>query len=312
MIDHPGEWAAFGAALCWTVGSQMVEAAGNRVGAMAVNSLRLVIAVAFLAAWVTIASGTPWPTGFTGEQIGWLAASGFIGLFLGDMCLFRAFIEIGPRLSMLIMSLATPLTAVLGFVFLGEVYLPLQWIGMAVTLGGVAWVIVERRPEHLTARMVDTPRPKRVRNVTPRGIGLALGGMVGQAVGYVMAKEGVGDGDPFAATQIRFAAAIIAFVPLLTVMGYWPRIGRALRDRAAMLFILGGATLGSALGVGLSVAAIKYTTTGVASTILAIVPILLIPFAIVVYREHVSWRAALGAAIAFAGIVLLVADPVTN
>lgn len=295
--------------MCWTVGSQFVEAAGHRVGAMAVNSLRLVIAVIFLAVWVGVASGTPWPTGFTGEQIGWLAASGFIGLFLGDMCLFRAFIELGPRLSMLIMSLATPLTAMLGFVFLGEQYLTLQWIGMSVTLIGVAWVIVERKPEHLKARLVDTPRPRRVRHVTPRAVLLALGGVVGQAVGYVMAKQGMGDGDPFAATQIRFAAAIVAFIPLLTVMGYWPRLGRALRNKAAMGFIIGGATLGSAVGVGLSLVAIKFTTTGVASTILATVPILLIPFAIVIHREHVSWRAALGALVAFAGIVLLVTDP---
>lgn len=295
--------------MCWTVGSQFVEAAGQRVGAMAVNSLRLVIAVIFLAAWVGIASGTPWPTGFTGEQIAWLAASGFIGLFLGDMCLFRAFIELGPRLSMLIMSLATPLTALLGFMLLGEQYLTLQWIGMSVTLLGVAWVIVERKPEHLKARLVDTPRPRRVRDVTPRAVLLALGGVVGQAVGYVMAKQGMGDGDPFAATQIRFAAAIVAFIPLLTVMGYWPRLGRALRDKAAMIFIIGGATLGSAVGVGLSLVAIKFTTTGVASTILATVPILLIPFAIFIHREHVSWRAALGALVAFGGIVLLVTDP---
>lgn len=311
MIYYAGELAAFGAALCWTAGSQCTEAAGHRVGSMAVNALRLAVATVTLAIWALASGGSVVPQGFTGEQIAWLATSGLIGLVLGDMCLFRAFVEIGPRVSMLIMSLATPLTAVIGWATLGEQYGWRQWAGMAVTLAGVAWVIVERPAEGLTHRAMSVPdarRVRRVRHVTPRGVMLALGGVVGQATGYVMSKRGMGDGDAFAASQVRMLAAIAGFVVLLTAIGYWPRIGRAMRSGVAMVFICGAGAIGTAMGVGLSMLALHYTTTGVAATILATVPILLIPFAIVLHREHVSWRAMAGAAIAFAGIVLLVYD----
>ena len=68
---------------------------------------------------------------------------------------------------------------------------------------------------------------------------------------------------------------------------------------------LGGAVFGPFLGVWLSQVAIKYTATGIASTILSTTPIFLIPVAAVVERERTTPRAVIGAVVAVAGVALL-------
>ena len=43
----------------------------------------------------------------------WLLISGLVGFVIGDIMLFQAFVTIGARVSMLVMSLVPPITAIL-------------------------------------------------------------------------------------------------------------------------------------------------------------------------------------------------------
>jgi len=317
MDGYAGATAAFGAAMCWTVGSQCIEAAGHRVGSMTVNLLRLFVAIGVLTAWGAAMHGAALPGGFSNEAWGWLLVSGLIGLFAGDMCLFRAFVEIGPRAAMLIMTLNVPMTALIDWAWLGQGYDAWQWAGMLITIAGVAWVIMERSDPAVIEAAGDPPgdaagrarRVRKVRPITMRGVVLGLGGAVGQAVGAVMSDWGMGEGDAFAATQIRMFGAVIGFAVLFTVIGRWRRVGAALRDGRAMAFTLFAGCIGTAFGVGLFLLSLHPsmgTATGVSATIVATVPILLIPFAVFVHREHVSMRAMVGAVIAVVGVAMLV------
>jgi drug/metabolite transporter (DMT)-like permease len=66
-----------------------------------------------------------------------------------------------------------------------------------------------------------------------------------------------------------------------------------------------GAFFGPFLGVSLSLLAVKYTEAGVAATLMALAPVMIIPVSVLVFREHVAWPAVLGAVVAVAGSALL-------
>lgn len=295
-MNHAGELAALATALCWTVTSLSFQAAGRRVGSVPVNVIRLVIAIVLLGVWGALTRGEVFPIGESTHAYVWLGVSGLVGFTLGDLFLFRAFVLIGARLSMLIMSLVPLMTALTGWLLLDETLSRRDWMGMALTLGGVAIVAGERQ------RNGGESEEERGRL---SGVGFALAGAAGQAVGLVLSKVGMGDGNAFAATQIRAAAGVAGFVVVVSALRGWKPVGAALRNRAAMSRISLGAFFGPFLGVSLSLIAIQRTATGVAATIMSIVPVLIIPPAVVIFRERVTIRAVIGAVVAVGGIALL-------
>ncbi len=303
-----GEIIALGTVFCWTVSIQFFEAASRRIGSPTVNVFRITIAVTAFMVIGLFTTGSPLPLDFPTRAWVLLSLSGFIGFFLGDLFLFHAFVEVGPMISMLIMTLSAPTAALVGWFFIGETYLPLQWLGMGITLTGVSFVILERKKKE-TANGFSRKLNLKPRTVTTRGLLYAFGGMIGQAGGYVMSKSGMQAGggflDPFASTQIRAMAAFVGFIGFFTVMGYWPLAKTAIRDRRAVLFVITGALLGTVLGVSLSLYTLHFIPTGVASTIFSMVPVFLIPFSVFLHREHISLRALVGAVIAVSGICLL-------
>ncbi len=301
-ILYIGELAAFGTALCWTFGSQFFEAAGKRVGPLSVNLIRLLLALLLFCILSLFTNGTLYPVSFPLHAWLWLGLSGIVGFALGDLFLFKAFVEIGPRISMLIMTLTAPLSALMGLTFINEKYLLPQWIGMIVTLLGVSWVILERSNNNQNSK-------RKARIITKSGIIYAFLGTLGQATGYILSKYGMIINneylDPFAATQIRVIAGTIGFMIIITINRSWSNVMIALKNKSAMGFMFGGAFLGPFLGVSLSLLALHYITAGVASTITALVPILIIPSVMLIGKEHVSIRAFAGAIIAVAGVFML-------
>jgi drug/metabolite transporter (DMT)-like permease len=224
-----------------------------------------------------------------------LSISGLIGFTIGDLLLFKGFILIGSRVSMLMMALVPPLTALIGWSVMGEALSPANFFGMALVVGGISIVVVERGPNQSQVRL-SRPLP---------GILAALGGAVGQAIGLVMSKYGMGDYDAFAATQIRIIAGTAGFCVVILAMGLWRRVGSALRDRKAMGTMLLGSFFGPFLGVSFSLVAVKHTATGIAATIMAIVPVLIIAPSVILFKEKVNLREILGALVAVAGVAIL-------
>ncbi|WP_437929434.1 DMT family transporter [Sorangium sp. So ce291] len=289
-----GELAALGAATCWTASSLAFTAAGRRIGALSLNLIRLALGFALLTALCWIRRGLPLPTDAAPSAWGWLLLSGVVGFVFGDLCLFKAFILVGARVSMLVMALAPPIAAVLAWLWLDEGLGAVGVAGMALTLGGIAWVVLERNDGEGGRRRAD-----------PSGVALAFCGAVGQAVGLVLSKLGMKDYDPFAASQIRVIAGVAGFVIIISAVKWWGRVLDGLRDRTGMRLSATGAVLGPFLGVGFSLVAIQRTQTGVAATLMSTSPVLIIPAVILIHREAVSRRAILGALVAVAGVAVL-------
>ena len=298
MISHIGHWAALLTAFCWTLSAVCFTRAGERVGSLAVNLLRLLVALVLFALYGVLVLGEVVPFSATRGAWFWLTLSGIAGFFVGDLCLFRSFLLIGPRLGMLIMALAPPMTALIGGLALGERLTPANWVGMAVTLAGVMWVITETPAAH--------GHPEPVYRFNVRGGLLALLGSLGQAAGMVLAKLGLpGVKSPFAATEIRLLGGTACFVLLILALRWHPAVFRALRDRRAMATLGVGAVAGPFLGVTLIMFAIARIPTGLAQTFASLTPVLILPFMAVLYRERISPRALGGALVACAGVALL-------
>jgi drug/metabolite transporter (DMT)-like permease len=295
-IPYPGESAALATAFCWALTALAFESAGRRVGSLPVNLIRLILGFLFLVPLVWIRRGLPLPVDASASAWMWLGVSGLVGFAFGDLCLFRAFVVIGSRLSVLLMSLVPPMTALLGWIVLGETLSLREWLGMAMTVGGVMWVVRERVPEATEGR----------RHVSTWGVLLGIGGAAGQAVGLVLSKLGMGDYDAFAANQIRVLAGIVGFALIFTVAGLWPRFVDALRHPHAMSRTVVGGVFGPFLGVSLSLVAVQNALAGVAATIMSITPVVILPASFWLRKERVTTRAVFGAVLAVAGTAVLV------
>ncbi|MEG1795433.1 MAG: DMT family transporter [Clostridium sp.] len=287
--------AALGTAFCWTITAVAFESAGKKVGSLAVNLIRLVMAFVLLSIFNLFTRGMILPLDASGATWLWLSFSGLIGFVIGDLFLFQAYVEIGSRISMLIMSIVPPITALTGFILMDERISLLGLLGMFVTIGGIAIVIFSRNPDD-----------KKVKLSHPiKGMIYAFIGALGQAFGLVFSKFGMGDYNPFGATQIRIIAAIIGFSIVITIWKKWGELKTAIKDKNALKQISLGAFFGPFIGVSLSLLAVQYVPTGIVSTITSLTPILVIPASIFIFKEKVLPREIIGAIISLIGVSLL-------
>ncbi len=293
-MPFPGEFAALGTAALWAIGSLLFTFAARRIGTFTLNLVRITLAFLILAAFLTLTRGTAWIPA-PGDGLVLLALSGWIGLTLGDWALFGAMVSLGPRLATLLMTLAPPLAAVLAVPLLGERLGGLAVLGMGITLAGVVWVVLERTS--------GTPLPRGHRI---RGVVLGFLGASGQAVGLVLSKIGMGDGiDPLAATAIRMAAAMLGVWLIALVARRRVRLADLWRERGAQIATVGAVVVGPVMGVWLSLIAVLHTQAGIAATLMALTPVLVLPLVRGVHGEPVSSRAVLGALVAVGGVALL-------
>lgn len=299
-ISYFGEISALLTAVFWTVTSLSFESAGKKVGSLAVNLIRLVLAFFIYAGVNYYRNGMLLPLDAGAERWMWLALSGLVGFIIGDLMLFQAFVVIGARISMLIMALTPPITAFVSWLMLDEVLSLMNWVGMFVTLAGISIVILKREKHNSNS----TIKRKITSSYSLNGILLAFGGAVGQGVGLVFSKKGMGDYDAFAASQIRVITGMLGFAILFFFARYYGKVWSALKHRPAMKRIALGSFFGPFLGVSFSLLAIQHTQAGIAATIMSIVPVLIIPPAILLFHEKVNWKEIIGALITVSGVAL--------
>lgn len=292
--NHLGEFASLLVAVFWTITSLSFESASHKIGSVAVNILRLAIGLIFLSLFNLVHRGLILPTDASAENWKWLTLSGLVGFVFGDLFLFKSYTMIGSRFSMLIMTLVPPITAFFSFIILGERLTLFHYLGMTLTFTGIAMAIFSRpgKGEKFSLKL------------SPKGILYAFGGAVGQALGLVLSKFGMKDYDPFSATQIRIIAGFAGYILLVTILSRWGNVVKAFSNRSGMMSTSLGAFFGPFLGVSFSLVAIKYTEAGIASTIMALVPVFIILPAVVMYKQKVTPAEILGAVVSVGGVAL--------
>jgi drug/metabolite transporter (DMT)-like permease len=293
-----GQLAALGAAALWACTALAIEGAARRIGSLTVNLVRLVFAFGFLCLAGLLFRGQPLPVDATRHAWIWLSVSGLVGFAFGDLCLYRAFLVLGPRLSTLMMSLVPPLTALIGWLALGETLAPRDLLGMTLTVGGIAWAVLERTKPAGEGRVSAG-------HATPGGIALGFGAALGQASGLILSKIGMGSYNAMAATQVRVIAGLAGYVLLFFALGWWPNVRQGLADRKALGLAALGAFFGPFAAVTLSLIAIRATVAGVAASIMALTPVLIIPLVVLLRGEKVGVGGLAGAMVAVCGVALL-------
>ena len=307
-MNHLGEAISLIVAISWTVTALFADKASHRLGSMAANVLRLSLAIVFLGLllWVTV--GHPYPVYASGQAWLWLALSAVVGYVFGDWCLFNCYLSIGARFGQLFMTLAPPLAAIAGWAILGESLSWKSWLAMAVTLSGIAISILSRGEGH------------KVRLTLPlKGVLLGLGAGLGQGVGLVLSKMGLqyyadaipADAPrlmnvmlPFASTMIPALIGAAGFLALMAMQRDLPRLRSAVKDKTGMRYALIMTLFGPVLGVSLSLMAVQYTSAGIASTLMALTPVLiLIPYAFI-YKQRITPREVLGVMVSMLGVAL--------
>jgi uncharacterized membrane protein len=289
-----GEISALTAALFWGFCAILFESAGKQIGAFATNLLRIVFAVVLLCITLYLKSGFFFPAHATLEEILWLGSSGIVGLAIGDGALFVCLVILDPRLATLLLSLAPTFTVVLAWMFLDEKLGALALFGVSITILGIFWVVSEKHGKD------------QVRGTKTKGVILGIIAALGQGLGLVLAKQGLqGDLDTLSATILRMVPAALALWIYALFSGHILSTLKAVAHKKALAATIGGTIFGPFLGVWLANIAVKNTQTGIASTLLATVPILIIPMVIIIHKTKPSLRAIIGTVIAFIGIAAI-------
>ena len=307
-MPHTGEIISLVVAACWTATALFADIASHRLGSMTVNVIRLVLASVFLGLllWATI--GAPYPLYADKAAWFWLALSALVGYVFGDFCLFNSYLVIGARFGQLFMTLAPPIAAIAGWILLGETMTWKSWLAMAVTISGIAISILSRGEGHSLHFSLPV-----------KGILLGIGAGMGQGVGLVLSKIGLQHYQealpadvpalmnqmlPFASTLIRALVGGAGFVCLMALQRNLKHFKTAVKDHIGMRFAVLTTLFGPVIGVSLSLMAVQYANAGIASTLMALTPVLIIlPYALI-YKQPVRAKEILGVAVSMAGVAM--------
>lgn len=291
-----GEVAALATAVCWSFTAIFFSYSGRRVGSGVVNRSRLVFAFLFLIVTHRLLEGSFFPWGTEPFRWGWLGISSLLGLVIGDAFLFRAYVMIGPRLSMLVMSTVPIFSTIFGWVLFGELISSIEIAGILLAVAGIGWVVTEGQSDPLFA----------VGKEYRRGLLFALGGALGQVANLVTARYALVDEySAVSATLIRIFIGLIVLWGMATIQGQFRDTLRKWRDPLALRAMVGGAFVGPFLGIWFSLIAVQNTRLGIASTLMALPPVILIPLEYLFYRHRVSPRGIVGTLVAITGVALL-------
>ncbi|WP_288287183.1 DMT family transporter [uncultured Prevotella sp.] len=146
------------------------------------------------------------------------------------------------------------------------------------------------------------------------GVLYAVGAAVCQGVGLVLSKIGMDHYEvtadmpswlvPFSANFYRCVAGIIGFSLLMYVRQGMAPLREALHDRKGLAVATATTIFGPFVGVGFSLMAVQYTGAGIASTLMATTPIIIILPSYWLFKEQITWRAVVGAVVSVIGVSL--------
>ena len=302
MTTYIGELISIGVAFSWTATALLSEFGSKRLGNLTLNVLRMSLALLFSMVLFWLVMGSPLPAGGSAEAYGWMLLSGVVGYVIGDYCLFQCYIIIGSKFGQLFMTLAPLAAALMAWVTLGQEMSAMSVLAMVVTLAGISISVLGRGEHHKVSLKLPL-----------NGILFAIGAALCQGIGLVLSKIGMDHYQtdaipawliPFSANFFRCIAGIVGFSLLLYFREGWQPLREALHDRKGMTVAMATTIFGPFVGVGFSLMAVQYTNAGIASTLMALTPIIIILPSYWLFHQKITWKAVVGAVISVAGVSL--------
>ncbi len=306
-MAYIGELISIGVAFSWTATALLSEFGSKRLGNLTLNVLRMGLTLLFSLVLFGMVTGSMLPPGASTEAAGWMLLSGLVGYVIGDFCLFQCYIIIGSRYGQLFMTLAPLSAALMAWVTLGQQMTGKSVIAMLVTLWGIGISVLGRGDHHKISLKLPV-----------NGVLYAIGAAVCQGVGLVLSKIGMDHYEvsmmaetdipewliPFSANFYRCIAGIIGFSLLLFYRDGMAPLREAVRDKKGLSVATATTIFGPFVGVGFSLMAVQYTAAGIASTLMAMTPIIIILPSYWLFHEKITWRSVIGAVISVLGVSL--------
>ena len=306
-MTYIGELISIGVAFSWTATALLSEFGSKRLGNLTLNVLRMALALVFSLLMFGIVTSNLLPVGVPVEAVGWMLLSGLVGYVIGDFCLFQCYIIIGSRYGQLFMTLAPLAAALMAWVTLSQQMNATSILAMLVTLFGIGISVLGRGEHHKVSLKLPL-----------NGVLYAIGAAVCQGVGLVLSKIGMDHYDssmmaeagmpewlvPFSANFYRCVAGIVGFSLLLWLRNGFKPLQEAIHDRKGLTVAVATTVFGPFVGVGFSLMAVQYTAAGIASTLMAMTPIIILLPSYWLFHEKITWRAVLGAVISVFGVSL--------
>ncbi len=301
-MNYLGEFISIGVAFSWTATALLSEFGSKRLGNLTLNVLRMALALLFSIVLFWLVVGSPFPSIGSMEACGWMLLSGLVGYVIGDFCLFQCYIIIGSRYGQLFMTLAPLAAALMAWVTLGQQMAPMSIVAMLITLIGISISVLGRGEHHKVSLKLPL-----------NGVLYAIGAALCQGIGLVLSKIGMDHYEPgampdwlipFSANFLRCVAGIIGFSILLYFREGFKPLNEALHDSKGMTVATATTIFGPFVGVGFSLMAVQYTSAGIASTLMALTPIIIILPSYWLFHQKITWRSVIGAVISVLGVSL--------
>ena len=302
-MAYIGELISIGVAFSWTATALLSEFGSKRLGNLTLNVLRMALALLFSLVLFGVVTGNALPTGISADACGWMLLSGVVGYVIGDYCLFQCYIIIGSRYGQLFMTLAPLSAAQMAWVTLGQQMTAMSVVAMLVTLFGIGISVLGRGEHHKVSLRLPL-----------NGVLFAIGAALCQGIGLVLSKIGMDHYDPsstmpewlipFSANFYRCVAGIIGFLILHYFRDGMAPLREAMHDKKGLSVATATTIFGPFVGVGFSLMAVQYTAAGIASTLMAMTPIIILLPSYWLFHEKITWKAVVGAFISVIGVSL--------
>lgn len=289
-----GEFFALGAALLWALSSILFKTLGKTIRPLELNLIKGISGF-ILFAITSLVIGEVF-TSIRPMAVLALAISGAVGIGFGDTMFFEAINRLGARRSLLITILAPPMTVIFAWIFLRESLNLYAWIGILITIVGVAWVITEKNKNE-----------KEDNKFTWLGVFFGFLAALTQAAGAVLSRWALTESSVSALQSALIRLLAGTAVLLLWILIRREKIGAWIKPapRKQLWGILAKVILfGTYIAIWMQQLAFKFTQVGIAQTLLATSPLFILPVS-ALQKEKLSLRSVLGVLVSIAGVALI-------
>ncbi|MBR4366358.1 MAG: DMT family transporter [Bacteroidaceae bacterium] len=312
-MHYIGESIAVAVSVSWTLAALFSEAATKRMGVLNLNVVRMLLSMLFISLLLLCFTGSPLPSYTTPRAWLWLGLSGLVGYTFGDICLFRSYLIIGSRFGQLFMTLAPIAASIAGWAILGQSMSLKSIVAMLIVIGGIAMSVLTRKggDEHHHRKHLSFKMPL-------SGVLYGIGAGVGQGVGLVLSGKGmeyyslnIPEGAdavrwlmPFSSTFMRAVFGGTSFILLMGLRHKFGSLGRSVRDVKAMGATLGATMTGPFIGVSMSLMALRYTSAGIAQTLMSLTPVFILLPSYFLFKQKITKLEVVGTIISVLGASL--------
>ena len=226
---------------------------------------------------------------------GMLFISGIIGITVGDTLFFASLQYLGPKVQIIFFMMGQVLTAILGILILKELPFLVQWIGIFVTIIGVAIVLWNK---------IFTESSNRKTNI--RGIVFGILAMLCFSSAMIIAKQAMITVSALSAVMIRMIAGTLGMLIYGLFTKQIVTWLNPIQNRKMITFFFLSVFVVTYGGFWLGLVALKNLNVVIASTLGATEPLFVLPLALFILKERITFLEILGALFTTIGIIIIV------